>query len=218
MATPRVQAPCISQNRSTRSPVAFVIGLGALITGPALLLAGVLLEDLEPLPRRGSVVAETQRAASEFYAAQDEALATGDTRRLTAVVAPYFVDHRPGAASEQHRQGLVDEMTALRHVRPGVRLTAEAFVVDGDRVLVYVSLHPTGHHGRANTMSPALSADTIEVVRIVDGVVTERWSLDGVPGPWPAAIVTPTAVPPWSSSRFATATAAGQVCGASHCS
>jgi predicted SnoaL-like aldol condensation-catalyzing enzyme len=194
------------------------VGLGALITGVALLLAGVLLADLEPLPRRGSVAAASQQTAWEFYAAQDEALATGDTRRLAAVVAPYFVDHRPGGTLGQARQGLVDEVTALRHVRPGVRLTAEAFVVDGDRVLVYVSLHPTGHRGRANAMSSALSADMIEVVRIADGVVAERWSLDGVPGTWPPAIVTPTAVPPWSSSRFATATAAGQVCGASHCS
>ena len=109
-------------------------------------------------------------------------------------------------------------MMALRRIRPGVRLTAEALLVDRDRVVVYVSLHPTGPAEPAEATPSATSADTIEVVRIAGGVVAERWSLAGVPGTWPPTIVTPTAVPPWSSSRFATATAEGQVCGASHCS
>jgi predicted SnoaL-like aldol condensation-catalyzing enzyme len=218
MAAPCATTSSVSREPTSRSPVRLVIGLSALVTGVAVLLIGVMLPDLQPIARNESAVAANQEAARKFYAAQDEALATGDTSRLTAAVAPYFIDHRPGAVVGQARQGLVDEVMALRHVRPGVRLTAEALMVDGDRVLVYVSLHPTGHRGRANAMSSALSADTIEVVRIVDAVVSERWSLDGVPGTWPPAIVTPTAVPPWSSSRFATATAVGQVCGASHCS
>jgi predicted SnoaL-like aldol condensation-catalyzing enzyme len=195
-----------------------VIGLSALITGVAVLLIGVMLPDLQPTSSHVSGAAANQEAAREFYAAQDEALVTGDPRRLIAAVAPDFVDHRPGAAGKQQRQGLVDEMMALSRVRPGVRLNAEALLVDGDRLLVYVSLRPTSHADEANATPSATSMDTIEVVRIAGGVVAERWSLAGVPGTWPSTIVTPTAVPPWSSSRFATATAAGQVCGASHCS
>lgn len=208
----------VSPDHRSRSPVAIVIGLSALITGVALLLVGVLLPDLQPVPGNESAPAANQEAAQEFYTAQDDALVTGDPRRLVAAVAPSFVDHRPGAAAGHHRQGLVDEMTTLRRVRPSVRLTAQALLVDGDRVVVYVSLHPPGQAESADATPSAISADTIEVVRIAGGVVAERWSLAGVPGTWPPTIVTPTAVPPWSSSEFATATAAGLVCGATHCS
>ena len=198
--------------------MAIIIGLCALVTGCAVLLVGAMLPDLQPLPLNESTTAVNRAAAREFYAAQDDALSTGDVRRLIAAVAPAFVDHRPGLAAGQDRTGLVGEITALRSVRPGVRLTTEALLVDGDRVLVYVSLFPTDPAGQTAASPNAASADTIEVVRVAGGLVAERWSLQGVPGTWPPTIVTPTAVPPWSSSRFATATAAGQVCGASHCS
>src|SRR5687768_1661759 len=128
MAAPCVTTSSGSREPTSRSPVRIVIGVSALVTGVAVLLIGVMLPDLQPVARDESAVAANQEAAREFYAAQDEALATGDTRRLTAVVAPYFVDHRPGGTVGQARQGLVDELTALRHVRPGVRLTAEAFM------------------------------------------------------------------------------------------
>jgi predicted SnoaL-like aldol condensation-catalyzing enzyme len=198
--------------------VGIVTGLFALLTGCAVLLVGAMLPDLRPLPP--AEAATGQRAAREFYAAQDEALATGDVRRLIAAVAPSFADHRPGSSMERGRQGLVAEVTALRGALPGVRLSAEALVVDGDRVLVYVSLHPAGAEGRPGATPPprGASADTVDVVRVAGGVVAERWSVMAAPGSWPKAIVTPTTVPPWSSSRIATETAAGMVCGATHCS
>src|SRR4051812_49418117 len=162
MAAPCATAASVSREPTSRSLVRIVIGVSALVTGVAVLLIGVMLPDLQPNSSNDSAAAENQEAAREFYAAQDEALATGTVRRLTAAVAPYFIDHRPGVAAGQDRQGLADEMMALRRVRPGVRLTAEAFMVDRDRVVVYVSLHPTSHAEQAVATPSATSMDTVE--------------------------------------------------------
>lgn len=201
-------------------PAPLVVAVFALVTGVALLLAGAMLPDLRPLSPGDSALAANETAAGEFYAAQDAALATGDTDRLVASVGPSFVDHRPGAATaEQDRAGLVRDVAALRAARPGVRLTAEGLWADGDRVLAYVSMRPSdAAGGDGAAMPPQPTADTLEMVRIAGGLVVERWSLDDVSGSWPRTIVTPTPAAPWAASRFATATAEGQVCGASHCS
>jgi hypothetical protein len=212
--------PALAQPSSGRGPVPLVVTLLTVTTGIAVLLVAVMLPDLQPLPRDDLTMVANRAAAEEFYAAQDAALTTGDGRRLIAALAPAFRDYQPGALAGRDRAALVAQVTALRGIRPGVRLTAEPLFVDGDRVLVYVSLSPaeSGNHAGAGANPLAASLDTLELVRVTGGVVSERWSLEGVPGTWPASIVTPTAVPIWSASRFATATAAGQVCGASHCS
>ena len=213
--------PSSHRDSSRGLPVALVVGLFTLVTGAALLMAGAFIPDLRPLSLDGPAGAVAREAAAEFYAAQDAALTTGDARRLIAAVAPSFVDHRPGASTAQDRTGLVDDVAALRSARPGVQITAQAFQIEGDRVLVYVSMRPPDPASLADsTPSPtgnAATADTIEMVRVAGGVVAERWSLDEVPGRWPPAVMTPTPAPIWSSSRFATAAAEGQVCLASAC-
>lgn len=189
---------------------AFIAGVGAIVVA--------LLLDRAPLPPGDGPAGANRAAAEEFYAAQDAALATGDTRRLMAALDPAFDDHRPGSAG-RGRGGLVDEIAALRNVQPATRLTVEALVVEGDRVLAYVSRRPlaAANPRDATRRAADVSADTVELVRIAGGVVAERWSVDPLPGTWPATIVTPTTIPIWSTTRFATATAAGQACLASAC-
>jgi hypothetical protein len=196
-----------------------MIAAFVLLTGIGLLLIGAMLPDLDPNPRASEAGATQRAAAKLFYAAADEALATGDGTALLASVDPRFVDHRPGTETGHDRAGLIDATIALRDARPGARLTARVLQVDGDHVFAYVSVGPTGlDHwpGTAATPEPQ-TVDTIEMVRIAGGVVVERWSLSEAPGTWPATIVTPTPVPAWSRERFATATAQGQVCLASAC-
>jgi hypothetical protein len=190
--------------------------LFALVSGFSLLIAGTLLPGSRAVPDGRSVTSTTREAAAEFYAAEATALATGDVSRLIAAVSPAFVDHRPGMAPYD-RGRLVAEIATLRGERPGALLSPEALLVDDDRVLAYVSMRPADAAGAFGTPTAA-SDDTIEVVRIAGGVVAERWSVSAAPGAWPAEVVAPTPTPEWSTSRFATATAEGMVCGASHCS
>jgi len=204
------------QAAPSHRPITLVVGLFALISGFSLFLAGTLLPGFRPVPEEGSNSTTTRQAAAEFYAAEATALATGDAIRLISAVAPAFVDHRPGGTSP-NRGGLVAAIAALRSERPGARLSTQALLVDDDRVLAYLSMRPADAVAPFGTPTAA-SDDTIEVVRIAGGVVAERWSVSAAPGVWPAAIVAPTPMPEWSSSRFATATAEGMVCGASHCS
>jgi hypothetical protein len=206
-------------DRGGRGFVSPLIALFVLLTGVGLLFVGATLSDLDAGSAAESAGATERAAAEQFYAAADDALATGDGRALLASVDPRFVDHRPGTETGHDRAGLVDATIALRDTRPGARLTARVLQVDGDYVFAYVSVGPRGlDHwpGTAATPGPQ-TVDTIEMVRITGGVVVERWSLSEAPGAWPAAIVTPTPVPAWSRERFATATAAGDVCLASAC-
>ena len=106
---------------------------------------GTVLQDLRPLPVPVEIHAETASrvAAEQFYAAQDVALRTGDPYLLIASVDPAFVDHRPSQTVPLDRIGFVEEVIALQGTVPDLRVVAEPLLVDDDRVLVYVSRHPT---------------------------------------------------------------------------
>jgi hypothetical protein len=225
LGTPCNRAPCqhnatAQANRAappaSHGPATLVISLFALFSGVALLLIGVLLPDLHPVPVAALDSSASRAAAERFYTAYDAALDTGDSHLLIAAVAPGFVDHRPEPGEALDRGEFIAEVAALRRVRPGIRVEARALLVDGDYVQVYVR-HAPDDSIVATPSADRSPGDRIELLRIAGGVVAERWSLTGVAGNWSAALMTPTPVPPWSSSRFATATAEGLVCLASVC-
>ena len=157
------------------------IAVFALVTGFAFVLLAAILPELQPLGLGDLSVAANRAAAQAFYAAQDAALATGDDRGLLTVVDPAFVDHQPGARAAWGRDDLVGELSALRKEQPGLRLDAEPLLVAGDRVLVAVRMR-AGNSDNAAVSAPTPRAGTLEtldVVRVADGVVAERWSLSG---------------------------------------
>jgi hypothetical protein len=171
----------------------------ALATGLALLAVGTDLT--EPAfavhrPPPTPTVAPTPGAwafAVRFYAALDTALATGDTTGLAAVVAPAFVDHTDPRDADIGR-GFAGEpawhwvgtAAAQWAARPGPRLTPVAVLADGDRVVVYLAAGGAGWPG----------GGVVDVLRVSDGRVAERWELGDSGGLWSPATATPTAVPP----------------------
>jgi hypothetical protein len=193
--------------------------LALLVFGVAVLFVAALTPTLPAAPLDDRTAVVTRASAQEFYAAQDEALKSGDASRLIAAVAPSFVDHLAKTGTRPNRDGLVSEIMALRRTQPGLRLTTEMFVIDGDRALVYVSAHADiAASPLPGTPEPLTrSADTVEVVRVAGGVVVERWRLTDAGGLWPPQVIPPTATPEWSASRMATATIENQVCLASAC-
>lgn len=202
-----------------RRPSALLVaGLFALAAGLGMLHVATDLRTTVPLAPGERVGAESNRAAAwRFYSALDAALATGDVHPLRAAVATGFVDHRPGAATGGSA-GLAHEVAALRRARPGARLSAEALVVDGDVVLAYVSVRdaaPSRAPYRVPLAAPA-TWDTIELVRVAAGVVTERWILGSASDS--VAVLEATPVPPPAASPTAPASAADDpLCGATFC-
>jgi predicted SnoaL-like aldol condensation-catalyzing enzyme len=199
--------------------VPLTIAVFGLVTGFALVLLAAILPELQPLGLGDLSVAANRAAAQAFYAAQDAALATGDDRGLLTVVDPAFVDHQPGARAAWGRDDLVGELSALHKEQPGLRVDAEPLLVAGDRVLVAVQMR-AGGPDRAETSAPTPRAATLEsldVVRVADGVVAERWSLSGNLVTQASQFAQPAPLPGWSSSQIATATAEGLVCLASAC-
>jgi predicted SnoaL-like aldol condensation-catalyzing enzyme len=199
--------------------VPLTIAVFSLITGFALVLIAAILPDLQPLPLADLAAAANRAAAQAFYAAQDAALATGDDQRLFTVVDPAFIDHQPGARAAEGRDNLVGELSALRKEQPGLRLDAEPLLVAGDRVLVSVQMRAGSQDGAASSaLTPrAATLETLDVVRVADGVVAERWSLSENLATQASQIAPPNPVPDWSTSQIATATAEGLVCLASAC-
>jgi hypothetical protein len=168
----------------------------AALTGLALFALGTSLTDpavavprLPPTP----TVAPTPDAralAVRFYAALDAAQVTGDTVGLAAVVAPTFVDHTDppdadvgrGSAAEP-AWDWVGAAATQRAARPVPHRTPVAILADGDRVVVYLAAGGAGWS----------VAGAVEVLRIVDGRVAERWGFDG--GAAPQGAATATAIP-----------------------
>ena len=218
MATIRAAARAIRPDQSSQSAIAPVVGLVTLAAGIAVLLMGTVLQDLRPLPVPVEIHAETASrvAAEQFYAAQDIALTTGDPYLLITSVDPEFVDHRPGLTVPLDRAGIVDEVIALRGTVPDLRVAAEPLLVDDDRVLVYVSRHPADPAVSVGRMAAFehIIGDTLEVVRVTDGGITERWSFVPVPATGPSTLVAPDSV---GSAWVTGASADPLVCLASGC-
>jgi SnoaL-like domain len=157
-----------------RSPVPLLVSALALVTGLVLGTVGATLGEptrsLPPasVPPTTTAVpaAEAARAlAVRFYAALDAALASGDAAPLAGVVSPDFVDHTQDPGAARGMAGATAAVAALRAARPGLRVTVAAALVDGDRALVYLAGTRWG--------------DAVEVLRLADGRVAERWALTG---------------------------------------
>jgi predicted ester cyclase len=111
-----------------------------------------------------------------FYAAANDALATGDTAPLGSILADDFVDHaaRPGTSPD--RTGFLRALLSLRETAPGLRLTALDLVAQGNRVAVRVGTQGGGGAAFLGIPVPAASLwGATEVLRIDAGRVTERW-------------------------------------------
>lgn len=200
------------QSRPFRGP-ALVLGAAlCLATGLVLGAAGATLSEPEPL--LSPPTAETTPAMDSsrdlvmrFYAAFNAALINGDASPLVGIVAIDFVDHTQPPDAVPGMAGMTKAVTALRASQPGVQLTVAAMFVDGDRVLVYLAADPgradvssgstsDSWVGRSMAVTPTASdraGDAIEVLRIADGRVAERWRMtSGNPAAEPGRCVRET--------------------------
>jgi predicted ester cyclase len=158
--------------RRTIVPLAIVL---ALVTGVVLAETRQVL--VTPMATGAYTRSEVAAAlVQQFYAATNDALATGDTGALEDVLAADFVDHaaRPGTTPD--RGGYLRSLLALREVAPALRLIVIDLVSERDRVAVRVGIE--GAEG-ANFLGLPLGQVAFwaagDVFRVEGGRIVERW-------------------------------------------
>jgi predicted ester cyclase len=99
-----------------------------------------------------------------------------DLDALQAMLDPAFVQHTPGLppgpATAVWVQGIV------RQAFPDLKVEIDWLMVDGDRV-AYRAMSRGTHRGTFLGHKPtqrAFEASSIDVLRVVDGLVVERWT------------------------------------------
>lgn len=110
----------------------------------------------------------------------DEVINGGNYAALDDLATPDFVEHEefpPGIP--QNREGVKQFFSLLRTAFPDQRVTIENLVIQGD--MVAARLMATGtHRGDFVGIPPTgkqVSMQVFDLVRIVDGKMTEHWGL-----------------------------------------
>lgn len=165
--------------------LALAVALSLLTALTLLQLQAVLTAD------GGTTSIGAARAAVDvraFYDAVNAALRTGDPTPLDALIAPAFVDHQLSADRPLDRATFEHHLLALQATYPDLRFTVEDLSADGTRVTARVAARGTQ---RTSVLGISLGGHaaiwhTIEVFRLVSGLVVEHWG-----GAEPASLLQP---------------------------
>ena len=108
----------------------------------------------------------------------DEVLTKGDLGRADAILSSDFANHDPMAVKATAALGFKTTVTSMRTAFPDLAYAIEEVFVSGDRVVIRGTC--SGTQRGAYMGSPAsgrpFKAEFIEILRVADGKVAERWS------------------------------------------
>ena len=113
-----------------------------------------------------------------------EAMAAGDAAAVEALFSPDFVDHDPGAGQPEGAAGLTWYWAGFDASFSDVQRETVHTVATPEHVVTVSQLsgtHTGEYLGHAAT-GRRFSVRTVQVMRIVDGVVVERWGSSDVLG------------------------------------
>lgn len=120
--------------------------------------------------------------AYRFYDAVNAVLRSGDTAPMAALLAPEFVDTSRSNGRTVGRTELLDGLVRLRSLAPELTLRVDDVSMPSARAEVVVHLTVAGI-GIASFLGLAPPAELanggwgpVETLRIVDGLVVERWT------------------------------------------
>jgi predicted ester cyclase len=112
-----------------------------------------------------------------FYAALGQVLAGDEATSLQRLVTDDFVDHESNAAPAQGIDGLTAELSAFGATFPNARVAVESIESSGDSLVAQLSPSTLAGGSVAGlTMAPVQIANSVEVLHIRHGRVSERWS------------------------------------------
>ena len=106
-----------------------------------------------------------------------DALNTGDLSIIDEIVASDLVDHNAGAEFPAGREGFKQLFTMFRSAFPDAHIQTDDLIAEGDRVVWRTITHGT-HTGSLMGIPATNKAATwagIDIFRIVDGRIVERW-------------------------------------------
>jgi len=103
---------------------------------------------------------------------------TGDLTTLAGLVDVDVVDHQPLVGEESGLTGMRSMFALYRTAFPDWRVAIEDVITEGDKVVVRSAWRGT-HNGPFLGIPPTdetFTASAIDIVRVADGRIVERWS------------------------------------------
>ncbi len=176
----------VGQRPRNVAPQAAVLPLTCLLTlatGVALLvLAWIITPPDVPLMAAAAPSADGLATVQAFYEAANDTLRTGDSAALDRILAPDLVEHAVRPGLPPGRDGFIQYLARLRAAQPTLRFEVEAVLANGD----LVSARVTARAPASNAPLDGLASDAgtwtgVDVFRVVDGLVAERWSGSDAP-------------------------------------
>ena len=156
--------------------------MGALLIGVCPLLGVSIAEaqdagataDQAEMPRIYSIVAR-------IY---EEVFNTGTLDQVDTLISAEYIDHNPiGQSGESGIEGFKQTVRGLRFAFPDLQFTIEEILATGDKVVIRTTMQGT-HKNSFLGVDPTnkqVTVTGIDIFRIADGVVVERWgTLDGL--------------------------------------
>lgn len=144
-----------------------------------------------PIVTIGEVVAEQYAAPNStpeiaiVRRAFDQGQVLGRMDTFYDLFDPDFVDHTPLAGASPTREGVRHLYIALRDAFPDLRATTEIEAGQGNMITVRRTFEGT-HRGAAfmgiPTSGRAVLFEAMDIVRVSDGKITERWGVMDLPG------------------------------------
>lgn len=121
--------------------------------------------------------AESNKAVIRRFS--DEVWNHGDLAAMDELFAPDYVNHDPMPGQAPDREGHRRVIEMVRTGMPDIRETIEDMVAEGDRVVYRWTVHAT-HSGEVLGVpgdGRPISFGGIEIYRIADGRIAERWGV-----------------------------------------
>ena len=109
----------------------------------------------------------------------EEVQGRGDFALFDELFADDFIDHTPQPGGTPDKAGARALYGALRTAFPDFHAVIHWQAVEGDRVTTYKTYHGT-HEGPVfglATTGRKVSFDTVDVMRVRDGRITEHWGV-----------------------------------------
>ena len=120
--------------------------------------------------------AEIKAAGAQFL---ETVMNQGNVEALDQFLAPTFVDHSPWTGAAPTAEGMKGSITRFRAALPDLHYTIEDEIVEGDKLVHFLTGHGT-MTGPLMGIPPTGQSATwqeVHIVRLAGGLVAESWAI-----------------------------------------